>query len=116
MFPIYILGGYLLVNGYLLHNYGQTIGKSLLDIAIVSNDGENLGLVKIIFKRWLPIILLSLIPIVGSLLVLACFLLIFRMDKKCVHDHIAGTKVISVAKPTEENTFKPKGVDSFKIG
>ena len=89
---------YLLLNGYLLANYGQTIGKRVVGTKIVSYQDENLlPLWKLMVYRFLPIQVVSLIPIVGGFFSLADALFIFRGDKRCIHDHIAGTKVIQVA-------------------
>jgi len=38
--------------------------------------------------------LISAIPVVGSFFVLIDTLLVFRADRRCVHDLIAGTKVV----------------------
>jgi uncharacterized RDD family membrane protein YckC len=89
------LATYLLVNGYLLHRYGQTVGKWVLGIKIVSaKDGKILPLWKIFFVRYIPQVLVSAIPIAGQFLLMIEYLFIFRKDKRCVHDLIAQTKVI----------------------
>jgi len=86
---------YLVMNGYLLHKRGQTIGKWALGIKIVSvAKNEILPLWKVFFVRHVPQVLVAMIPIIGSILTIINDLFIFRKDKRCVHDHIAGTKVI----------------------
>ena len=91
--------GYLQLNGYLLARHGQTIGKRLLGMRIVSvRDGQTLPLWKVLFLRHLSIGLVSLIPFIGYLLAIANPLLIFRKDRRCFHDHLAGSKVIRVSK------------------
>jgi len=86
---------FFLLNGALLKKYGQTIGKKAFGISIVSDNGTILTLPAVILKRFLPVVLASHIPVVGRLLVLLDPLFIFKKDKKCLHDHIAGTKVIN---------------------
>lgn len=70
---------------------GQTIGKRWVGIKIVLKDTlENGGFVVNVLKRGLLNGLLSLVP--GYFLVDCA--LIFRDDRRCVHDLIAGTCVI----------------------
>lgn len=89
--------GFLVLHGYLLHKYGQTIGKRLLGIRIVSAaDGQLVSLGKIFGLRYVPIQLVSIIPYVGNILPLIDVLFIFREDRRCLHDLIAGTKVVKV--------------------
>ncbi len=86
---------YLLFHGYLLHKRGQTIGKWVLGIKIVSaENSEMLPLWKLFFLRYATLSLLALIPIVGPFVVLLGLLLVFRKDKRCLHDFIAGSKVV----------------------
>jgi uncharacterized RDD family membrane protein YckC len=87
--------GYLVLHGYLLHKYGQTIGKRLLGIRIVSAyDGQLVSLGKVFGARYVPIQLASVIPVIGNVLPLVDVLFIFREDRRCLHDFIAGTKVV----------------------
>jgi uncharacterized RDD family membrane protein YckC len=89
--------GFLVLHGYLLHKYGQTIGKRLLGIRIVSaTDGQIVSLGKIFGLRYVPIQIASVIPVVGNILPIIDVLFIFREDRRCLHDLIAGTKVIKV--------------------
>lgn len=85
----------LLLNGYLLTKYGQTIGKRIAGTRIVSvADNTVLPLWRVFVMRILPISVGSQVPAVGPVLGLVNVLFIFRSDKRCVHDLIAGTKVI----------------------
>jgi uncharacterized RDD family membrane protein YckC len=88
---------FLLLHGYLLHKYGQTIGKRLVGTRIVSaTDNQIVSLGKVFGLRFVPIQLVSVIPIIGTFLPLIDVLFIFREDRRCLHDLIAGTKVIKV--------------------
>lgn len=89
-------GAFLLVNGYLLATRGQTVGKVLMKTKIVSDGGDQLELGSLVLKRYLPIWLLTSIPFIGPLFGLANALAIFRENRKCIHDDIAGTKVIKL--------------------
>ncbi|HND52387.1 MAG TPA: RDD family protein [Pirellulaceae bacterium] len=89
---------FLALNGFLLATRGQTIGKVLLKTRIVADADESLvPLVSLVLKRYLPIWVASAIPMVGPLVGLVNALLIFRGSVKCLHDDIAGTKVIKAA-------------------
>ena len=88
---------FLAVNGYLLANRGQTVGKVVMKTRIVSDDGEMLPLGPLILKRYLPFWIAASIPAVGGFISLADALLIFRENRKCLHDDIAGTKVIKLS-------------------
>ncbi|QPG34951.1 RDD family protein [Vibrio europaeus] len=94
---IYSMIAYILCHGYLLHKKGQTIGKYVFGISIVNMKGELIGFPKIYLKRNLPVGMAAYIPFIGGYLPLADMLFIFRKDKRCMHDLIAGTQVVSVA-------------------
>jgi uncharacterized RDD family membrane protein YckC len=86
---------FLVLHGYLLHKSGQTIGKRLLGIRIVSaSDGQLISLGKIFGLRYVPIQLASVLPVIGNILPIVDVVFIFREDRRCLHDFIAGTKVV----------------------
>ncbi len=85
---------FLLLHGYFLAQNGQTIGKKVLDIKIVDLHGNKPEFVSLIARRYLPLWVISQIPFVGGLFGLIDTLFIFREDRRCIHDHIAGTKVV----------------------
>lgn len=91
-------GAMLLLLGiqiYLLVTRGQTLGKKFLGIKIVSfEDESNPGFVKVFLLRMLVNGLIGAVPFVGIFYSLADILLIFREDRRCIHDLIAGTKVV----------------------
>ena len=87
---------FFVLNSYLLINKGQTIGKLALDTQIVSVENENLlPFGKLIGLRYVPLWVVSQVPFVGAIVGLANALFIFRSDKRCLHDLLAGTKVIN---------------------
>ncbi len=89
---------FVILHGYLLHTSGQTIGKRLVGTRIVSvADNKILPLGRLLALRVLPVWVASQIPLVGGLLGIIDALFIFGKDRRCVHDKIAGTKVINVA-------------------
>ena len=86
---IYSYFVFLILNGYLLIDYGQTIGKKLVGISIRNLEGEIPKFNTLILYR--PAV--KMIFAILSPLDLINKLLIFRKDKRCAHDHIVGTKV-----------------------
>ncbi len=95
-FFLWILG-LSVVNMVLLYQNGQTIGKRMLAIKVVRIDGSRVSLLRIIFLRFLPIVIISMVPIF-SLVSIIDVLLIFQNSKRCLHDLIAETIVINVSK------------------
>lgn len=88
----------LIVQVWLLTTRGQTVGKKLMGIRIVKlADGSNPGFVTAVLLRAVVPGILGAIPYLGLLfsLVDACF--IFRDDRRCIHDHIAGTIVVKAS-------------------
>jgi uncharacterized RDD family membrane protein YckC len=85
---------FLLLHGYFLKTNGQTIGKKLLGIRIADLDGGVPPIGRLILCRILPVSLVSFIPVVGRFLPLVDVLFIFRSDRRCIHDLLAGTRVL----------------------
>jgi len=91
------LGGFLfflLVQGYPLAAYGQTWGKRMLKLRIVDLEGRKPAFGRLIALRYGVGWVISVIPFVGALYSTVDVLLIFRDDRRCIHDHIAGTRVV----------------------
>ncbi len=86
---------FLLVQGRLLFKYGQTIGKRYLEIKITDLNGNLPPFSTIYGLRYLSMSIIPIIPFIGGLLGLVDILCIFRKDRRCIHDLIAGTKVIA---------------------
>ena len=85
---------FALIQGYPLHASGQTWGKKLLSIRIVDLEGRKPPLVDLLLKRYLPTHAIVNVPCVGGLYALVDSLMIFRQDQRCLHDLIAGTRVV----------------------
>lgn len=85
---------FLAMNGYLLFKRGQTIGKVAVKTKIVDLNGQLPDFGRLLALRYLVIALVAQIPFLGGLIGLVNALFIFRSDRRCLHDHIAGTRVV----------------------
>ena len=104
------VASYLILNGYGLWRYGQTLGKMLMGIAIVpadpmataadGNDDDQYGsspapIWKLICLRALffPLLFVVIIPPI-AVLPIADHLFIFGKRRRCLHDFVSGTVVV----------------------
>ncbi len=85
---------YFAINGKLLAQKGQTIGKKFNNIKIVTLEGEKPDLLQLMVKRYLPYFGFPYVPFIGTLLNLVNLCWIFGKSSRCLHDYIAGTKVV----------------------
>lgn len=91
------LGALVVLQAVLLSLRGQSVGNLLVRTRIVRvQDGEPAGFLRAFLLRGFLARVIRQIPLLGTLfwVVDSCF--IFREDKRCVHDLIAGTKVVKV--------------------
>jgi len=86
---------FLVIHGYLLATRSQTVGKALLKIRIVRSDGSRASFGRIVGLRYLTTSVLASIPVVGTIYGLLDVLLIFRASRRCLHDNIADTIVVT---------------------
>lgn len=106
--------GYFLIFQYL--NRGATIGKRLMKIRAVSDDGSDIGFIQMfirtsIINEILPMIMLiilvfvsrgvsffifySLISFIENIFILVCvFMILYRKDKLAIHDIMSRSMVI----------------------
>jgi len=79
---------------YLLSTRGQTLGKRWMKIKIIKLDGSNPGFVGAVLLRAIVNGIISAVPYLGGIYGLVDILFIFREDRRCIHDMIAGTRVV----------------------
>ena len=95
VFFLVVFGGQLVlwvVQAYYLSADGQSLGKKAMKIKIVMlEDYRNGGIVPNFLLRELVNGLICIVPFYG----LVDILLIFADDRRCIHDHIAGTIVVN---------------------
>ena len=87
---------FLLINANLLRKNGQTVGKKIMSIKIVDTNNRIPPFFESYVLRYFVPALLMFVPVFGLVMALIDFLLIFSRERKCVHDHLAGTKVVSI--------------------
>lgn len=92
------------INYKKLKNMGQTLGKEIMGSQITDIHGELLPIQSLILKRFVPFWLFPYIPIIGGVINLVNLLFIFGKPRRCIHDLIAGTKVITVNKSNQTGT------------
>ncbi|HEU4431680.1 MAG TPA: RDD family protein [Myxococcota bacterium] len=85
----------LAINLFMMARSGQTIGKRLMKIRVVRSDGSRVSLGRYLGLRVIPLQLVAQIPLVGPFVVFADMLSIFRDSRKCLHDDVADTIVVT---------------------
>jgi uncharacterized RDD family membrane protein YckC len=99
---------FFILHGFLLQQFGQTLGKRIMGIAIVTLDNHRPAFLQLIVQRYLSQWVVGMVPVIGVFLRLADILAIFRPDKRCIHDHLAKTKVIDLKIPVTQG--KPTSI------
>jgi uncharacterized RDD family membrane protein YckC len=78
----------------LISRTGQSLGKKWTGIRIEHVGGERMSFViGVLLRNWVPK-LIGGVPYLGMIFSLIDCLYIFRDDRRCIHDHIAGTRVV----------------------
>lgn len=92
----------LVINIVLLTTRGQTPGKMWLGIRIVTHpDNQKPGFVKACLLRAFVNGIIGAVPCLGPIYSLVDICFIFREDRRCIHDLIAGTHVIEGNPPKD---------------
>jgi uncharacterized RDD family membrane protein YckC len=82
------------INWKFLSTTGQSIGKKVAKTRIVTLDGRRPSMFVLVVKRYAFFTFIAEIPEVGSFLTLINILFIFGRERRCLHDYIAGTRVV----------------------
>jgi uncharacterized RDD family membrane protein YckC len=84
----------LVYQWFLIATTGKSLGKRWCRIKIVRTDGRPVGLVSgVLLREWIPMAI-GFIPWIGTPVGLLDAAFILRANRRCLHDHIARTKVI----------------------
>lgn len=107
---VLILGvsiGWMVWNIVLLYRYGQTLGKKVLGIRVVRMDGSRVSFARFFFLRWMAIAVIGGVVggvggamhfrFAGNIVTLVDYLMIFGAARRCLHDLIADTRVVTAA-------------------
>ena len=75
---------------------GQTIGKIVAGTRVVRLDGSSPSFFSVVVVRYWLYTLLGYTPLpkIAGVIGMVDALFIYRKDRRCLHDHIAGTKVV----------------------
>jgi uncharacterized RDD family membrane protein YckC len=99
--------GWTIWSIVLVYRYGQTVGKKFLGIRVVRMDGSRVSFARFFFLRWLGVAVVGAIVggiggalhfrYTGNLVTLVDCLMIFGAARRCLHDLIADTRVVTAA-------------------
>ena len=93
-----IVLGVIIYQAVSLSSTGQTVGKRMMKLRVVNfSDASNPGFVKAVVIRWWLPSLIYPIPYLGWAFWFADVLFLFKKDRRCLHDLMAGTKVVQLA-------------------
>lgn len=84
---------HLVLNSWGWNRAGKSWGKRFLGLRIVTKDWEACSLARI-YLRTVPFLLVPWVSVVGPIVTLIDWVMIFRTEPHCLHDDIAGTTVI----------------------
>ena len=88
--------GLFIYQWVLISRTGQTLGKKWTGIRIELLAGGPVNFVSgVLLRNWVTK-LIGMVPWLGGLFQLIDVLFIFREDRRCIHDLIAGTRVVRV--------------------
>ena len=93
---------FLIAHSWLLATRGQTVGKLLMGTKIVRLDGQKPSLLRLLGLRYAPFWAATYIPTAGGWISLINYLFIFRENRRCLHDLLAGTKVVKIGRLVRE--------------
>lgn len=94
VFTIFYFIVFMAIQWKFLNATGQTIGKKVAKTRIVTMDGKKPLIGDLIGKRYAFVSVISIIPVVGGVLSLVDALMVFKSDRRCLHDLVAGTQVV----------------------
>jgi uncharacterized RDD family membrane protein YckC len=96
--PITSLIGFIYAVAVPILWYGYTIGKRIVGVRIVKVNGKKLGIGTMLLRVLVAGIVYGLT--LGIALIVSVFMVVFRKDKRSLHDMMAGTYV-TYSKPGE---------------
>ena len=86
--------GIAIYQWILISRTGQSLGKKWTGIRMEMLNGQRVTFgTGVALRNWVPKVM-GAIPYLGMIFHLVDCLFIFREDRRCLHDHIAGTRVV----------------------
>ena len=89
------LAAYYAIEGWFLYQRSQSLGKMALGLCIVRPDGADASFGRAFGLRMFAFGLLGFVPFVGPLLGFIDCLFIFGSSRRCLHDLVADTIVVT---------------------
>jgi uncharacterized RDD family membrane protein YckC len=97
-----------IVQAYLLVRDGQSIGKKMLGIKVVrQGDDGRAGFLRLVVVREFLFLVAWFIPLVSLVYPITDATFIFGPARRCLHDYLAGTKVVKFAPPLRRYRRRP---------
>lgn len=87
MFANILILTYMVYYIFMLGKYGQTLGKKVLHIKLIRDNGEKASYIRLFFRFWLSIIS-------GFVIMIGYLISIINPRRKTFHDFVVGTVVI----------------------
>jgi len=88
--------GLAIYQWVLISRTGQSLGKKWTGIRIELLAGGPVSFTSgVLLRNWVTK-LIGMVPYLGMVFQLVDVLFIFRDDRRCIHDHIAGTRVVRI--------------------
>jgi len=100
---------YLGVQGWFLYNSGQTLGKKAAGLRIVRPDGSYAPIGRLLLRIAITTFA-GLVPFLGRVFSLVDVLFIFGGARRCLHDYIADTVVMTAASTPHATREGAEGV------
>jgi len=88
------------IQAWCLYTSSQTVGKKLLKIRVVRQDGSHATFMRLFFGRGAFATVPGLVPVLGALFSFIDVVLIFRSSRQCLHDQVFDTLVVTAASST----------------
>ncbi len=93
---------FLAIHGKFMVRDGQTLGKKALNIKIVTTSDQHAS-IPVLAKRYGFYWVIPQIPAIGPLINMVNILFVFGKSKRCLHDYVGGTKVITANKQSQSD-------------
>ena len=114
---IFTLGSllfFLILNGQMIHSRDQTIGKAALGIKVTDLNGQSPSTFAQFGLRYIFFYLIAAVPSIGSIIIFIDVLFIFGRQRRCLHDQLAGTRVVR-CKPLPQSEKFPTTPNPISI-